>query len=602
MPETNALPPRADIPAADTWDTYSVFPSDEAWEAACLEIEEQLPNLAAYQGRLGEGPETLLEWFERSENCIQTMKKVRVYAFSFVAVDTTNQEAIARVDRALSLFGKLNTNLSFAMPEIMAIGFDTLKDWMVAAPQLAIYQHYFRRLEDLQAHIRSPEVETVIALTNDPFATSRATAGMLTNADLKFSAAVDSQGESHEVAQGTFRRLLNSPDRMLRQSTWESFADGHLAFKNTLANNLATAIKQDVFTVRARGYDSSLAASLAPNQIPTDVFHNLIQVFKSHLPTWHRYWDAKRAMLGYEKFQPWDVFAPLAKNPPTVPFKEAADWICEGMAPLGEEYVQAMRQGILEDRWIDWRPNKGKRAGAFSMGTYGTHPFIMMSYTGNIMDFSTLAHELGHSMHSYLTQRAQPFVYSDYSLFVAEVASNFNQALVRAHLFDTQTDPDFHLALIEETMSNFYRYFFIMPSLARFELETHERAERGEPLTAEIMNNLMADYLAEGFGPAVEIDRPRLGSTWAQFGHLYANFYVYQYATGISAATALAQGVYEKKPGAVENYLAFLKAGGSLYPLDAVKSAGVDLTTPEPVQAAFGVLDTIVDRLEGMTK
>jgi oligoendopeptidase F len=598
MPETNTLPPRADIPLEETWDTYSVYPSDEAWEAACLEIEEQLPTLATYQGRLGEGPDILLEWFGLSEGCVQEMKKVRVYAFSFVAVDTTNQEAIARVDRALGLFGKLNTILSFGMPEMMAVGFDTLEAWMAAEPQLAVYRHYFRQLKDLQAYIRSPEVEAVIALSNDPFSTSRATAGMLTNADLKFAPAVDSEGQSHEVAQGTFRRLLNSVDRTLRQSTWESFADGHLAFKNTLANSLATAIKQDVFTVRARGYNSSLEASLAPNQIPTEVFHNLIQVFKSHLPTWHRYWDAKRALLGYEKFHPWDVFAPLAKNPPSIPFLQAAEWISAGMAPLGEDYVQAMRQGMLEDRWIDWRPNQGKRAGAFSMGTYGTHPFILMSYTGNIMDFSTLTHELGHSMHSYLSQRAQPYIYSDYSLFVAEVASNFNQALVRAHLFDAESDPDFHLALIEETMSNFYRYFFIMPSLARFELETHERAERGEPLTAEIMNNLMADYLAEGFGPDVEIDRPRLGSTWAQFGHLYANFYVYQYATGISAATALAQGVYEKRPGAVENYLAFLKAGSSLYPLDAVKLAGVDLTTPEPVEAAFGVLDQIVARLE----
>ncbi len=482
----------------------------------------------------------------------------------------------------------------------MNIGLETLEGWMAAEPQLAVYRHYFKKLADQQAHILSSEVESIIALTNDPFGSSRATAGMLTNADLKFSPAIDSFGQSHEVAQGTFRKLLNSTDRTLRQSTWESFADGHLAFKNTLANSLATAIKQDVFTVRARNYGSSLEASLSPNQIPVEVFHNLIEVFKSHLPTWHRYWQAKRKYLGYETIHPWDVFAPLAKDSPAIPFKQAAEWIAAGMAPLGDEYVRAMRSGILEDRWIDWRPNKGKRAGAFSMGSYGTHPFIMMSYTGNIMDFSTLAHELGHSMHSYLTHRTQPYVYSNYSLFVAEVASNFNQALVRAHLFDTQTDPDFQLGLIEETMSNFYRYFFIMPSLARFELETHERAERGAPLTAEIMNNLMADLLAEGFGPDVEIDRARLGSTWAQFGHLYANFYVYQYATGISAATALAQGVYDNKPGAVDRYLDFLKAGSSLYPLDAVKLAGVDLTSPEPVEAAFAVLDQIVDRLEGL--
>ncbi len=353
--------------------------------------------------------------------------------------------------------------------------------------------------------------------------------------------------------------------------------------------------------MRTRRYSSSLEASLAPNRIPTEVFHNLIEVFKRNLPTWHRYWRVRRLALGYEELHPYDVFAPLTPNPPHIPFEQAVQWITEGMAPLGENYTKTLRRGVLEERWVDKYPNQGKSAGAFSYGAYGTHPFILMSYTGNLRDLSTLAHELGHSMHSYLSWQSQPWIYGDYSLFVAEVASNFNQALVRAHLFEQQKDSHFQITLVEEMMSNFYRYFFIMPTLARFELETHERVERGEPLTAESMIELMADLFAEAYGPEVVIDRPRVGVTWAQFGHLYANFYVYQYATGIAAAQALAQGVLEGRAGAAAHYLDFLKTGGSLYPLEALKLAGVDLTSPEPVEAGFAVLADTVDRLEKLT-
>jgi oligoendopeptidase F len=272
------------------------------------------------------------------------------------------------------------------------------------------------------------------------------------------------------------------------------------------------------------------------------------------------------------------------------------------MAPLGEEYVGILRKGTLEDRWVDRARNKGKRLGAFSSGVYDTNPFVMMSYANDVFSLSTLAHELGHSMHSYYTRRTQPFVYSGYSLFVAEVASNFNQAMVRDHLFETQTDPDFQLALIEEAMSNFHRYFFIMPTLARWELEVHERAEAGKPLTADIMTEICAEYFGEGYGDEVVYDKDRVGITWAQFQHMYMNFYVYQYATGISAAHALVNGVREGGQEAVDRYLAFLSAGSSVYPLEVLKAAGVDMTQSGPVDAAFAVMADYVDRLEELVK
>ncbi|MCK5314567.1 MAG: oligoendopeptidase F family protein, partial [Anaerolineales bacterium] len=374
--------------------------------------------------------------------------------------------------------------------------------------------------------------------------------------------------------------------------------DTHLAYKNTLSSNLATSIKQNTFAARARRHTTTLEASLAEYNIPVQVFHNLIETFRANLPVWHRYFAIRRKSLGVEQLEPYDIWAPLTSQQPNIPYKQAVDWICRGLAPMGEAYVDPIRKGCFEERWVDIYPNQGKSAGAFSYGSYGTHPFIVMSYGDTMLSLSTLAHELGHSMHSYLSWIEQPYIYGDYSLFVAEVASNFHQAMVRAYLLEAENDPDFQISLIEEAMSNFYRYFLVMPTLARFELETHQRVERGEGLSAAGMNELMADLYQESFGDQVHIDRQRVGINWATFGHLYADYYVYQYATGISGANALSRRILSGVPGAVEDYLSFLKAGSSMYPLEALKLAGVDLTSPEPVEQTFGVMAGMVDRLE----
>jgi oligoendopeptidase F len=401
------------------------------------------------------------------------------------------------------------------------------------------------------------------------------------------------------VAGGTLGALLRSPDISVRKAAWEQYADGFLAYKNALASCISGGIKKDVFYARARNYKSSLDAALSRNFIPPQVYENMLETSRRKLPVWHRYWSVRRRALGLDVLHPYDIFAPLTDHEPRISYKEAVDMICAGMRPLGDDYVQPMRRGLLEERWVDVYPNKGKRSGAYSSGFYGTNPFILMSYNDNLSDVSTLAHELGHSMHSYFSRRTQPIVYSGYSMFVAETASNFNQAMVRAHLLATRDDPQFQIAIIEEAMANFHRYFFLMPILARFEREIHERVERGEALTADAMTSLTAALFREGYGPEVEIDEPRVGITWAQFPtHMYLNFYVYQYATGISAANALAQRVLQQGPQAAEDYKSFLKAGSSLYPLDALKLAGVDMTSPEPVERAFAVLEGFVDRLE----
>jgi oligoendopeptidase F len=595
---TTSVPPRNQVPVQHTWDVQSVFASHEAWDTEVQRISDALPALREFQGRLGESASILAEWFERAENLALGLRHIYTYSSMLHNVDTADQDAKNRYDRAGALFARASAATAFAEPEMIAIGFDTLRSWVRDEPRLATYAHYFDRLERRQEHVRSAEVEEVLGLAQDAFQTASATHGVLADTDLVFGPAKSSAGESIPVENGNLSALLTDPDREIRRTAWESYSDGHLALKNTMANCLAAGVKQHVFLARSRKYGSSLEAALGANNIPVEVFHNLLQTYKKNLPTWHKYWSIRRKALGYDSLHVYDIKAPLTSNPPVVPYEQAVEWIADGMRPLGDEYVSSLRRGTLEERWVDIYPNQHKTSGAYSNGSPGTHPFILMSYTDDIFGMSTLAHELGHSMHSYFTWQNQPLAYSWYGLFVAEVASNFNQALVRAHLMQMNDDPDFQIALIEEAMSNFHRYFFIMPSLARFELEIHERAERGEGLTADSLIGLMLELFREGYGDEVEIDPDRIGITWAQFsGHMYANFYVYQYATGISAANALAQRVLTGGAEAADGYLSFLKAGGSLYPLDALKLAGVDMASPEPVERTFDVLAGLVNRL-----
>ncbi len=601
MTQTATLPARSEVPLQQTWALESIFATPAEWDAACQRLDSLLPSLASYQGRLAESPQVLLAAIEKLEEAGILLGKINVYASNASSVDTFDQAATARAGQARSIGARAGAAMAFFDPELMTIGFDMLKGWIQSTPALAFFAHYVDRLERRSPHVLSGDVEQVLALAGDPFSGAYSIFNMLNNGDLKFQPATASDGTQLEIGQSSIGSFLTHPDRQVRRSAWQNYADGYLAFKNTSSAILTTAIKQDVFNARVRRYPSSLHASLESNNIPVEVFHNLIDVFKQNLPTWHKYWRIRRQALKLETFGVYDIKAPLTEAKPVVPFEQAVDWICEGMAPLGEEYVAIMRRGCLEDRWVDRSRNRGKREGAFSSGSFGTPPFIMMSYADDLFSLSTLAHELGHSMHSYYSRANQGYLYSRYGLFVAEVASNFNQATVRNYLMRTQMDPLFQISLIEEAMSNYHRYFFIMPTLARFELEMHIRAEKGAPLNADIMIGTLADFFKEGYGDEVELspnDTGRIGITWAQFLHMYMNFYVYQYATGISGAHALAQAVTSGQSGAAGRYLDFLKSGGSRYPLAALQQAGVDLTTPEPVVAAFASLAGLVDRLE----
>ncbi len=592
------LPARNEIPQEETWNLESIFPNVETWEKAYKIVGNRLPEFDAYKGKLDQNPKILLDCLTLREEILREAEKVGVYSELESSVDASDQDALARSGQGQGLGARAYAAVSFIEPEIMTLGMDRLKKWMDELSELEIYNHYFADLERQKAHLRSAEVEEVLALSADPLTLFPRAYGSLTNADLKFTPAKGKDGSEREVGQTSIDDLITDPDREIRRTAWEHYADAYLQNQNTIAAIQTGGFKRDVFMAKARLYGSSLEASMYPVNIPLEVFHNLIKVYKENLPTWHRYWRLRKEILGYDDLHVYDLEAPLTSTKPHIPYHQAVDWICEGMAPLGEEFVKTLRKGCLESRWVDRARNKGKTQGAFSSGVYDTQPFIMMSYADDVFSLSTLAHELGHSMHSYYTRENQPHIYGDYSLFVAEVASNFNQAMVRDYLFRTQEDPNIQLALIEETMSNYHRYFFIMPTLARFELEMHERVERGEPINARLMIDLTADLFKEGYGEEVVFDRDRIGITWAQFGHMYMNYYVYQYATGISGANALVNKVLKEGEKAAQEYLGFLKAGSSLYPLDILQKAGVDLTRPEPVKAAFQVLTDTVDRLE----
>jgi oligoendopeptidase F len=598
---------RADVPLEQTWNRESVFQSWDEFQQELDNIVAGLPDLEKFSGRLGESSAVIAEWLEAYTQTGRRIGRLMTFVRMASAVDTNDAEAKAKLGQVMSLLGRFNAAGAFAEPELLTLD-DKLRQWARQDPRLNIYMHYFDNLLRQRLHTQSPDVEKVLGMLQDPFGGPFQTYSELTNTDMKFRDALDSSGQTRSVTQGIMPPSnIQSHDRVLRRNAWESFYDQHLAMQNTLASNLITNIKQHVFLARVRGYGSVLEARLAPANLPVEVFHNLIDTFKANLPVWHRYWEARRKALGVDQLHPYDIWAPLAEDAPQLSYAQAVQWICAGLGPLGSDYVNVLRRGALEERWVDYAQNEGRRQGAFASAAYATHPFVFNTFDGSLGAMSVLAHELGHAMHSYLMNANQPEIYNGYSSgsssSVAETASNFHQAMVRAYLREAKADDkSFQLTLISEAMGNFHRYFFIMPILARFELEVYSRAERDQPLNAAIFNDIMRRLFTEGYGDTMTDDADRTAITWGQFLHLYMPYYSFQYSVGISAAHALAGGILAGNEGAVADYLGMLKAGWSLYAPDLFKLAGVDMTHPEPVIKTFGVLERLVEQLESLVE
>lgn len=602
---SKTLPKRAELPKEQTWNVEALFASEQDWNAALEAARASADQLKPYMGKLAESGQTLLAALETRENLALKAYKVFMYASLNASTDGGNAAYTTMLGQARGMLSGLGAAFAFVEPELLTIPKATLEALIGSEPGLQTYRHYFETLELRKPHVLSADLEAMLAAASDPLGGHSATSSAATNSDMTFRPVVHA-GAEFPVSHSTVGELLVHPETEVRKAAWEAYADGHLAFKNTLASTLQGSIKSYIFNIKSRRYSSSLEAALlsgrTANNIPKAVYDNLIETFKANLPTWHKFWrirkQAKGSLHTYD-VPIYDSPAPLVESP-KVTFAEASELICKGMEPLGSEYVEPMRKGLFEQRWVDWGQNQGKRAGAFSSGLKGTFPYIFMSWSDDLFSMSTLAHELGHSMHSYFTRGTQPAVYANYSLFIAEVASNFNQAMVRSRLLREAPTLEYKLAVLEEAFSNFHRYLFVMPTLARFELELYQRLEAGGAINAPYLIERLADLFGEGYGGEVEIDRERMGASWMMFSHLYSPFYVYQYATGIAAANALAKDVLEQGEPAAKRYMDFLKAGDSVYPLDALKIAGIDLNSPEPVTRGFAVLAEMVDQLEGL--
>ncbi len=597
---TRSLPTRAEAATQDTWEIESVYPSEEAFNQAFAGVEADLAMLAGFAGTLGGSADALQAALAARDAVGVRLNRVLLYASMLQSGDQTDQANTARMQRALGLYARYGAAVAFVQPELLNIPPTTVERFTTEAPGLALYRHYLDKVGLLRGHVRSTEVEELLAqsqeIANNPWETHAA----LENADMTFITLTGEDDQPVELTQGNSDTLIGSVVRSVRRAAWEGYADAYLKVKNTMGATLAGAVKADVFYARAHHYGSAREASMHPHNLPPEVFDTLIATVRAHLPLWQRYWAIRQRALGVAELRPYDVHVPLASLEQPIPYGKGVEMLLGGLAPLGDEYIAVARRGLTTERWVDKYPNVGKGSGAFSSGVHGTRPFMMQNYDNTLLSVSTLAHELGHSMHSYYTWQSQPPIYGGYSMFAAETASNFNQALLRAHLLSTSDDPRFQVAVIEEGMSNFQRYFFIMPILAQFELDAHQRAERGAGLTDDDMSAKIVELYREGYGDTVALDEPRVGITWAQFPHLFMNFYVWQYATGISAANALASSVLAEGAPAAERYLRFLKAGDAIYPLEALKLAGIDMTTPEPIERAFSVLEGLVDRLDAL--
>jgi oligoendopeptidase F len=593
-----AVPARAEVPFAETWALETVFPTEDAWEAAYAAEDARLRELEAFRGRIAEGPETLLAALRLSDDLSENVSKVVIFAVLRRSEDATNTRFGEIADRAIGLSSRSSAAAAFLGPEIAALSDATLAAWFAQEPGLEQYRQAIQRITRRREHIRSVEAEELLARAAEVAASSEITQSVLEDGELPLGEISDEEGRTVRLAQGNLQRYLDSADRRVRQDAWERSADAYLAFRNTFAATLAGAVKRDVFYARARGYGSSLESALSDDNVPTAVFFNLIDTVWQHFPVWHRYFNVRRRLLGLPQgeLHGYDLEAPLTDQP-DFPWERGVDTILASLAPLGPEYVEEVRRGMAE-RWVDRVANIGKGGGAFSSGVYGTEPFISMTYQDTLTSVSTLTHEIGHSMHSLLTWRHQPVTYADYGMSAAETASNFNQALMGAHMLAENQERDWTIAVIEERMANYQRYLFTMPILARFELAAHERVEAGNALSADWMSQTLLGFYREGYGNEVVIDAPRMGITWARFPHLFMNFYVFQYGVGISAAAALSDAVLTEGKPARERYLNFLRAGGSVDPIDGLREAGIDMSSPAPIERAFALMSSYIDRLE----
>ena len=586
---------RSEIEEAYKWDLQSVFADDEAWAEAYEAVEGRIDELRAYEGRATESPETLLELLQLREEVFRELARVGTYARLRSAEDTRNQEYQAMSAKASSLRSTASSAISYLQPELQSLTEEAVAEFLEAEPALAAYDHYLDDVLRMKPHTRSTAVEEVLADLSEVTDAPSEIYSMLTNADMSYGVVEDPDGEDVEITQANFTKLQTNPDRAFRKRVHETFYDEWEDVRNTVGTSLEKAVREHVTSAEIRSYDSAREAALDGSNVPVEVYDTLVDTVDDNLDVLHRHAELKRAALGVDTLESHDLYMSLTGDQgPDVEYEQAVEWVIEAVAPLGEAYQERMADG-LESRWVDVYENRGKRSGAFSSGTYDTQPFIMMNYQDDVASMYTLAHELGHSMHSELAGDAQPWHDASYEIFVAEIASTVNETLLTHHLLETVEDPELRTHVLDEYLERFRSTLFRQTMFAAFEQAIHERVAGGEALTPDVLDELYVDLKSDYYEPAAltgGIERE-----WERIPHFYYNFYVYQYATGISAAAAIVERVLEDGDSAAADYREMLAAGGSDYPLAVVELAGIDMSSPAPIESAVEVYDGYLDEI-----
>ena len=595
MDEVKKIPNREEIPAEDKWALEDLYATDAAWEEDLKTVAEDQAFLVSFAGKLND-PESLFAYLQRSEELNVKADRLGNYCMRKADEDTRNSVYQAMQGKFMSVFVALGAATSFDTPEIMAISEADMERFYREYPALERYRRYLTNLRRRKEHTLSPAEEKLLAAAGEMADAPDNIYGAFADADISFPDAVDSRGEKHPLTQGTFVRLEESPDRVLRQSAYENLYDGFTGFRNTAAAILNAQNKQLKFFAEARKYENAFERSLDRTNVPTSVYLNLIEAVHANLDKMHRYVRLRKKLLGLEELHFYDIYTPLVADlDKKIPYGEARQTIYEALHPLGEDYRSILKEGF-ENRWIDVYQNQGKRSGAYSAGA-SVHPYVLMNYTGTLDSQFTLAHEMGHAIHSYLSNRHQNPIDSDYVIFVAEVASTCNEALLMEYLLGKTTDKKERAYLINHFLDQFKGTIYRQTMFAEFELNIGKLVAEGQTLTADV---LCAEYRRLNelyYGPDMVVD-DRIAMEWARIPHFYYNYYVFQYATGYSAAIALSRRILREGEQAVQDYLNFLSGGCSKSPIGLLKGAGVDMTTPEPIHQALELFGQLLDEME----
>lgn len=591
---------RDEVKVEETWNLENIFTSDEAWNEEYKEIESLSSQADSFQGKLNDGPEALLKALTYRDEISQRLGKLYTYSHLKTDQDTTNGTYQAMDSRAKTLAVKVSTKLSFFLPELLSIDETELNQMVEENEGLSLYKQEFEELNSMRPHVLPAEQEALLAQLSEVSGSSSKTFSMLNNADLTFPTVKNENGEEIELSQGRFINFLESPDRSVREEAFKAMYATYGSFKNTFASTLSGNIKAHNVNAAIRNYGSAREAALANNHIPEQVYDNLVNTISDNVGLLHRYIELRKKVFELDDLHMWDLYAPLVKDlDMKITYEDAAETMLESFEPMGEEYRSIIKKG-LESRWVDVRENKGKRSGAYSSGSYGTNPYILMNWQDNVNNMFTLAHEFGHSAHSYYSRENQPYIYSGYSIFVAEVASTVNEALLNDYLLKTTDDEQKRIYLLNHWLDGFRGTVFRQTMFAEFEHKIHQLDQEGEALTAEKLTEVYYELNQKYFGGAMTVDE-EIGLEWSRIPHFYMNYYVYQYSTGYSAAVALSHQILNEGEPAVERYITnFLKAGSSDYPIEVLKKAGVDMTTTAPIEEACRVFEERLNELEAL--